>query len=40
MSADQRTDDVFRYGHWGWIGGIAAAGFIIWMMFTLADGFA
>jgi len=40
MSGNQRTDEVYRYGHWSWILGMALAGGLIWLMFTLADGFA
>ncbi len=40
MSSGPDRDDVYRYGHLGWIGGFLFAGFIIWLMFFLADGFS
>lgn len=40
MKEGQNRDDVYFYGHWGWIGGFALAIFMIWLMFALADGFA
>lgn len=40
MSGNQRSDEVYRYGHWAWILGMACAGGLVWLMFALADGFA
>jgi len=42
MSNDEeggRHDPVRYYGPWTWIAGLGLGAFIMWLMFTLADGF-
>jgi len=34
-----RQDPVRYYGPWTWLVGLSFGAFIMWLMFTLADGF-
>ena len=40
MASEGRNDLVIYYGPWAWIGGFLIAFLIIYLMFSIADGFS
>tara|TARA_B100000401_G_C52214668_1_gene443091 strand:+ start:239 stop:361 length:123 start_codon:yes stop_codon:yes gene_type:complete len=40
MASEGRNDHVNYYGPWAWIGGFLIAFLIIYLMFSIADGFS
>ncbi len=40
MASEGRNDHVSYYGPWAWIGGFLIAFLIIYLMFSIADGFS
>ncbi len=40
IDEDAHDDEIRMYGPWTWIAGLAFGAFIIFVMFSLSDGFS
>ena len=39
MENEGRNDHVQYYGYWSWVGGLILGALIMYLMFSIADGF-